>query len=271
MMSVLFRTALARQRTMLLLFGVLAMVLPLLIGLTYRALGGEAGVSELWKLLPPGLRALTRTQAGFVPGLGATGYLAAGYRHPMLLVLLSAPAVAVALAAVAREVERGTIFLLLARPVQRWKLVASGAATMIVVLAVLLGLTLAGFTLGFIAADSLGTLRWGRLLWIMPNALALFLAIGSFSLLLSARSNESGTVIGPAAAITLVLYLLDFVSGIWEPLHGLGYVSLFHYYDPVAVVESGQPPWRDLAVLLSVTAVSLGAAIAVFQRRDIAR
>lgn len=271
MILTLFRMALARQRTLLLLFGALALALPLLVGVTFRALGGEAGLAELWKLLPDGVKAITRAQAGFLPGLGATGYLAAGYRHPVLLVLLSAASVAVALAALAREVERGTILLLLARPLPRWKVVVSWGAALAVVLALLLALTLAGFIFGFASAGALGALKWQRLLWILPNAMALFLAVGGYSFLLSARSSESGTVIGPAAALTLVFYLLDFVSQVWEPLRGLGYISLFHYYDPVGVVESGAPPWRDLAVLLSVAAVAFAAATAVFQRRDIAR
>jgi ABC-type transport system involved in multi-copper enzyme maturation permease subunit len=272
MIWTLFRTSLARQRMLLLLFGVLAVLFPALIGLTYRALGGEAGLADLQRLLPEGLKALMRAQGGFLPGQGATGWLAAaGYRHPVLLVLLSAATVAVAWAAVAREVERGTILLLLARPLDRWKLLLSWQCVLIAVLAPLLALTLSGAAIGFSAAGALGQVQWARVAWVLPNTMALLLAIGGFAFVLSARSSESGTVIGPAAAVTLLSFLLDYVSQIWEPLRGLGFVSVFHYYNPVGVVDSGAPPWRDLAVLLGVAAVGLAAAIVVFQRRDIAR
>ncbi len=271
MMARLFKMTLVRQRTLLLLFGALAVALPMLIGVTYRALGGGPGLEELWKLLPEGIKALTRAQGGFLPGMGATGYMAAGVRHPMLLVLLTAATVAVALAALAREVERGTILLLLARPIARWKVVVSRSAALAVIIAVLLALILVGFTVGFAAAGALGELQWLRLLLVLPNALALFLAIGGYSLLLSARASEGGQVMGPAAALTLLFFVLDYSSQLWEPLRPLGYVSLFHYYDPVGVAQSGVLPWRHLAVLLAVAAAGFGAAIVVFQRRDIAR
>ena len=62
---------------------------------------------------------------------------------------------------------------------------------------------------------------------------------------------------------------MDFVAELWEPLEFLGPLTVFHYYNPIDIVQHGTVPWSHALVLIGVAATGYAAAIAVFQRRDI--
>jgi len=51
----------------------------------------------------------------------------------------------------------------------------------------------------------------------------------------------------------------------------LGPISVFHYYDPQAVVEASSIPALHLGVLGAVALVGFVAAGIAFQRRDLVR
>ena len=68
----------------------------------------------------------------------------------------------------------------------------------------------------------------------------------------------------------MVFFLIDFISGLFEFLEPIGPASIFHYYDPVAIALSPGFPVLDVGLLLGLAAITFGAAVLVFQRRDIA-
>ena len=72
-----------------------------------------------------------------------------------------------------------------------------------------------------------------------------------------------------ATGLTVAFFFMDFVAELWEPLQFLGPWTVFHYYNPTAIVQQGTVPWNHALVLIGVAAAGYAAAIAVFQRRDI--
>ena len=60
------------------------------------------------------------------------------------------------------------------------------------------------------------------------------------------------------------------MPGLLETLEPLSLVSVFHYYDPVGLVVDASFPGLHVAVLLAMGAVTLAAALIIFERRDIA-
>ena len=89
-------------------------------------------------------------------------------------------------------------------------------------------------------------------------------------MLLSSVSSDGGQVVSVAAGIAVVMFAVDFLAAIWSPAEPVGFLSVFHYYDPLGVSRDGALPWRDLAVLFGVAFAGFGAALVAFQRRDIA-
>lgn len=79
---------------------------------------------------PP--RAIQALVGGSVDLLQPSGWVATGLTHPIMLALLTASALAIASGAVAGEVERGSIDLVLTRPVERTSFLAAKAAAAVV-------------------------------------------------------------------------------------------------------------------------------------------
>ena len=106
---------------------------------------------------------------------------------------------------------------------------------------------------------------------VQLNVLALAVALGGYALLISAMSNDGGQVTAWTAGITVGMFFVDFLATLWSPAEPLGPLTIFYYYDPLAIAKDGGIPWLDIGVLLAVGAVGFVAALVTFQRRDIAR
>ena len=234
---------------------------------TFDAFGGIEGFEELLEFLPESFRALLKAQGGFASD--ATGYIGMQYRHPFYLISTSGFIIAMAAGAVAREIERSTALMLLAVPIARWRYLAAKVASMAVVVVVLLVAVWAGTGTG-VLATGLGGVDMLTLIRALVNLLALALAIGGIATLLSSLSSDGGHVISVAAGTAAAMFFGDFLATIWSPAEFVGYVSLYHYYDPLGVTQASGLPIRDLAVLLGVAAAGFGAALVAFQRRDLA-
>jgi len=257
-----YRTGIAI--TSLGLFGI-----SLLIPYTFQALGGLETAQEMYALLPDSIKALLKAQGGF--SSDATGYLAADYRHPIYLVTISAFMIALASGAVAREIERGTIIMLLACPIARWRFLLAKTGSMLTGLMILLVSCWMGTWLGTVITGLADTVGMTIFVLVLFNALVLAMAIGGFSLGLSAISNDGGQTIAIAAGVCVGMYFIDFLAMLWGPAEPLGFFSVFHYYDPLSIAQTGAIPWRDVVVLSAVCFTGVGTATLILQRRDISR
>ena len=241
----------------------------LIIVYTLEAFGGFEGMEQILEFVPESFRALLRAQGGFATS--AQGFLAADYRHPIYLIGMSAFVIAAASGAVAREIERGSVLMLLAAPIARWKLLLSRMGALLAGVLVILAVSVLGTWTGIQLTGLSGEVDMTVFLRVQLNTLALALAIGGLTMLLSARSSDGGQTTGIAAGVFTVMYFLDFLAALWSRAEPFGPLSLFYYYDPQAISEFGGLPWRDLAVLFTVAVIGFGGALVVFQRRDIAR
>jgi ABC-type transport system involved in multi-copper enzyme maturation permease subunit len=220
--------------------------------------------------LPRGVAAILKTEGSLLLASGVQGYIAIGFRHPLFLVVLSAIAIATASGALAREIERRTILLLLARPLPRYQLVLSKGLESGLSLLALVVAMLVGVFIGLAAQGLTGQVQAQALLFIGVNTLSLGLAIMGYSYLFSALSSDGGRATLLSTALTVLFFFADFISGLFDVLEPLGRISIFHYHDPVAVAVEASFPVLGVGILLCFAAVTFTAALVIFQRRDIA-
>jgi len=200
--------------------------------------------------------------------LTLSGMMSIGYAHPFVFVVLWTFSIAYATRVIAGEVDRGTADLLLALPVRR--------------AAVFVSLTLVWLACGVLltAAPWLGT--WlgqtlfnkgpfdlPRLAMVSANLFALYLAIGSGALMVSAMLSRRDQAVFIVASVLLVSYALNFLSEFWEPAKRVAFLGILEYYRPVPIMNTGQWSARDMCVLLSCAAVFWSIGLATFARRDI--
>jgi len=268
-MSTIFLKSLKGYRWSILVMALLLMGVGFLIAASYESFGPENS-ELLGEQMPKGLSAFLKAEGNLLLAAGPRAYLAIGFRHPLFLILLSAFAIATASGALAKEIENRTILMLLARPVKRYHLVLSRGLGSSVGLALLVAALLVGIFIG-VRTEGLGDrVPLGTFMAISFNALCLALAIAGYSYLFSALSNEGGRAIFLSTALTVVFFVLDFIAGLFDVLEPLGLASVFHYHNPVSLAIEGSFPWLHVGVLLAGASATFGAALLVFQRRDIA-
>jgi ABC-2 type transport system permease protein len=198
-----------------------------------------------------------------------TGSVALGFVHPIAVGLNLVFAVGFCAAAVAGERQRGTLEILLSRPLSR----RSTYLTLGLAATLFIGVTIAGLLCGAMIGsamtgrlDELGVANL-PLLWL--NGFLLFGAFGAIALAMSVSFDRLSPALGISLAIVLISYFLEVLGSLWPDAKGLQAYSLFHYLDPKAVL-AGLPNLRDFAVLAVVMGIAIVAALVIFPRRDLA-
>ena len=263
-----FRRSLVGQRIGLASVSLGMFGLSLILAISFEAIGGGEAVESFFELLPDAIKAMLGAQNGIATS--AEGFLAADYRHPLYLITLSAFVVASTVGAIAREIERGTVLMLLAAPVARWRFLAAKVGALAVGIAVLAVAAIVGTWLG-VTLTGTEDVHITVFMRIQVTTFALGMAIGGIGLFVSSLNSDGSQAMGITAATVVIMYFVDFLSLLWSPAEPLGPLSIFHYYDPLGVSRSGAVPVADTFTLLAVGVVGTAAAFVVFQRRDITR
>jgi ABC-2 type transport system permease protein len=250
--------------------GALLLAFALVIVVSFRAFGDMFEEQVMGRMAAGGMGEIFF--GGAPQGMDfLSTYLSIAFTHPLVLLLLCVFAIAVASRALAGEIERGTVDVLLALPVTRLQFAVASGAAFATGLALLLLVHWAGLRLGL---QWTGVLPAGRSMpalgYASQNLAALALCVGGYSFLCSALASERGRAAGLAAGITVAFYFFNVLAQLWEKAKFMQYLSIFHYHRPLPLLTSGAPAWGDLAVLCSLAALTFLAALWVFARRDIA-
>ncbi len=197
------------------------------------------------------------------------GTIALGFIHPIAVALGLVFALGFAVNAVAGERQRGTLEVLLARPLSRRRLYLTLLVATLLFVAVAMAAQVLGTLIGATLAGALGELQPERLAVMWLNGVLVFLAIGAVALAASVSFDRLTPALGLTLAFILVSYFLEIIGSLWIDARGLQPYSLFHYLDPKGAL-TGTMTAADWLVPLAVFAVGFVAALVVFPRRDLA-
>lgn len=197
------------------------------------------------------------------------GSISLGFIHPIAVGLSLVFAVGFAAGSIAGERQRGTLEVLLARPLSRRRVYA----TLALATAAFVGIALAALTLGALTGSALTGrveelgLRNLPLLWL--NAFLLYAAFGAIALAASVSFDRYAPAIGISLAVVLVAYFLDVIGDLWPDAEFLQPLSPFHYLDARGALTGLAEP-SNFLVLAGIIVVAVGYALIVFPRRDLA-
>jgi ABC-2 type transport system permease protein len=236
----------------------------------------------------------------------AMDVLSIGYVHPLMQVIFGVWAIGRAASAVAGELDRGTLELLLAQPLPRWRVIAAHLAVDAIVIPLLCLSLWAGTAIGYrlvgpfqVGPDELARVAklpfkvevnpellqidvsaFGPGLW---NVGALLFAVSGVTMAFSAAGRFRSRVIGVSVLVMLVMFLINVVGQMWDAAGWLRPFTVFYYFQPQQVILSGKwwvdpgPVWTGgplvhlnmLAVLFGVGASGYAIALWTFSRRDL--
>ncbi len=169
--------------------------------------------------------------------------------------------------AIAREAENGTLDLVLSQPLRRSQLVVSRALVFVLSSAVLVLASAAALLAGIATAGV--TTDIVHLLLAVFQAWLVALAVAGYSLAFSCLFLSTAKAGAAAGLLTTAFYAIDIVARTVERVSWLGNVSLFHYYEPQQILNTGELSWTGVAVCAAVAIGAAAAGAAIFQRRDI--
>jgi ABC-2 type transport system permease protein len=211
-----------------------------------------------------------------------TDMLSIGYVHPLVQTILCIWAVGRASGAIAGELDRGTMELLLAQPLPRWRILLAHFVVDVLVIPVLCLSLWAGNWLGawLVGVLDLGAAPDSPRLAVDPrlfapalaSVAALVFAVSGYTMWLSACGRFRARVLGVAVLATLVQFLINAVGQLWDAIAFLRPYTVFYYYQPQRAILGRGSAAEDLAslgVLAAVGAVGYGLALWTFCRRDL--
>jgi len=220
-------------------------------------------------IIDSGLIPKELTQFGGGDIFSLSGSLALGAIHPISLILNSIFAVGFATAAVAGERQRGTLEVLLARPISRRVVYVTLLVSTLSFVAVALAATIVGAIVGSAIGGVSGELVVSRLPALWLNGFLLFGAISAIALAASVTFDRLTPALGITVAIVVVMYFLEVLGTFWPDAQGLQPYSLFHHYGAKQILE-GTVNVADFVLLAAVGAVAIAWALFEFPRRDLA-
>ena len=210
----------------------------------------------------------------------AEDMMSIGFVHPLVLTILSIWAIGRASAAIAGEIDRGTMELLLAHPIRRSQVIL---AHLLVDLT-----TIPLICLSMWLGNWHGTWLFGlqdmkaanlhvdpvRFLPGLLNVGLLVLALSGYSMFLSAAGRFRSKVLGLAIVITLVQFLINVIGQLWSPMNWMRPWTVFYHYQPQPLIlkddwASQAATWQHLGVLLAVGVAGYLLAWWKFCKRDL--
>jgi ABC-type transport system involved in multi-copper enzyme maturation permease subunit len=197
------------------------------------------------------------------------GAITLGFQHPLALAFMGIFAVGTTTAAIAGERERGTLEVLLARPLSRRGLYLTVALAVVVLLAIELLAMLGGQVTGILIQGITDQIDLGALWLVFVNGMLLWGAFAAFGLAASVSFDRHAPALGLALAYLLVNYFLEILGSLWTDVAWSQEYSLFHHFQPTQALTGKADP-LDFVILAAAIVVPVIYALIVFPRRDLA-
>ena len=197
------------------------------------------------------------------------GAITLGLQHPIGLAFIAIFAAGASSTAIAGERARGTLEVLLARPISRTALYFSILLGLLVAVTLVLVGILAGMGIGAWAQGIADDIDIGQMPLVVLNGFGLWAAFTTFGLAASVSFDRPGPAIGLTLAYLLVNYFLEILGSLWKEVEWTQAYSLLHHFNPGDILTGNLQP-VDLVIVFTAAIVPLIYALLVFPRRDIA-
>lgn len=196
----------------------------------------------------------------------AAGYLGGELFSFMIPLLFLVAAVGNGASSIAGEEDRGTLDLLLAMPLPRWRVALEKLAAMVLEVAALGAVLWLALWLGA-QAFSMEISGW-HLASATTGAVLLAIAYGAIAFMLGAGTGRKGLAIGVSIAAAVTGYLVNSLAALVDALGPFQKASPFYHYATSDLLRRGLAPWHML-FLVAVAVAATAVGIMLFERRDV--
>jgi ABC-2 type transport system permease protein len=203
------------------------------------------------------------------------------YVHPLVLTILCIWAIGRAANAIAGEIDRGTLELLLAQPIRRSQVILAHLCVDAVVfpticIVIWLGTWCGTWLMGLQTAEKANArVDPYRFLPALLCILALLYAVSGVTMSISAMGRSRARVWGWAVTLFLSMFLINVLAQIWNDAIGwLRPLTVYYHYQPQFLILHDDwyrhgLVWFHLGVLIGVGTAGYACAWIGFCRRDL--
>jgi ABC-2 type transport system permease protein len=197
-----------------------------------------------------------------------SGLIAIGYNHPLVLTLYMLFAVGVPTGLLAGEVQKGTMELILSRQVKKNHVyICAGLITVTGMFALVMVMFI-----GTVFATNIYEFGQDVPLYSFfkasINGGILASAAGGIALL-AAACFQRNTAVWLTVAYLMLNYFVSVIAEWWPRMKWLSPATIFHYVDAQKIFNEAGWPLGDVAVLISILAVSTILGGVIWSRRDL--
>jgi ABC-2 type transport system permease protein len=260
----LFARTLAWNRTRLLILSLAAFVWGMLVPVFYTSFS-----DTVRQIVNSGLFPRDLLSVGSGDLFTLAGALTLGLQHPLAIAFVAVFAIGSPVAAIAGERERGTLEVLLSRPISRNRHYAVVALAVLVLVATVVAALVLGELAGTWAVGVAEELKMERLPLVFANGVLLWAAFGSFSLAASVSHDRAGPALGLSLGYLLLNYFFEILGSLWDAATWTQEYSLFHHFQPGELLGGEADP-LDFAILAAAVVIPIAWALVVYPRRDLA-
>jgi len=253
------------RRVSMFMMSMSVLLYALVIIAIYPVFAGNAAFAQIFKQYPKALLSLL-AGGGNADFFSPAGFLSIEFLSLWWPIIVGAYVMTLATAIVAKEINDGTMDVLLSQPLERWKLMTSRLAADVTLIFALDAVTMVGIWLFArayaVEISTKGLFATGIL------ALSMFIFLECLSLFFGMIMDRSKALI---TSITVFIgsHLLNALSDLNKTVAKFRWMSFFKYYKPAAALTTGEVPWKDVALFLGLAAAFAIAAYIAFRRKDI--
>ena len=232
----------------------------------YPSIGRFVDLQHIMDQLPPAMKQLlSLTDAGIGTPAGFLNAELFTFVSPLLILAYT---VAIGSSATAGEEERGTMDLLLANPVPRWRVVVDKAVAMVIGSAVIGVMMWVGAAIGATLAKV--DIDLGLVAQALTSVILLGLAFGMFALALGAITGRRMASAAIALMVAIASFFINAFGLLGDWLEPWRPISPFYHYIGNNPLSNGLAP-EHAAVLVGIALAAVVVAVFAFERRDLAR
>lgn len=205
--------------------------------------------------------------------------LSIAYVHPLVLTILCIWALGRAANAIAGEIDRGTLELLLAQPIRRTQVILAHLSVDAIVFPFLAAVMWTGTYFGTswmgLQELEMGRIDPTRFLPALLSVLGLLFSVSGVTMVMSALGRSRARVWGGAMSLFLGMFLTNVLGQMWpDQLGWLRPFTIFYHYQPQLIIKTADwyahgNIWFHLGVLYGVGAAGYALAWLGFCERDL--
>lgn len=193
------------------------------------------------------------------------------WNHPFVVLTFALWGISRGSSAVSAEIERGTLDLVLSRPISRSVHLGSNVVFSVVGFAILAGALLIGNRLAHRSFTIHDPPSLTLLLEPVANLTALGAAIYGHTIVVSAAVSARWLPIFLSTVATLAGYVVHVIVNLpklddWKPLDRY---TIFHAFDPIELVTKGETFSQNMALLTGIAVATILFGFAIFAFRDL--